>query len=307
MSWPFSLRARRWPSFERLASVDCNSLVGTRSTKEPPASPPSPVVTCELSTKPRWLWATVPTPSAAVCSSSRGAEIVSCALRSTCRLAKSCGPAAAFGAGVRSRSPPEAPESVFGWGARTAVEAVCSPPPPPSEPSAITATTISAAAAAKAGTQSRCSRRRGARAGLPKPPATRFPSSCENSGRGSGESARNASASCCNSRSRGSAAVAAPSARAASIRSRSVSRRVSGPLIARLPQLLHRAVQLRADVRLTRSQHARDLHVREAGLELERHEVAVLRVERRERGTDGLAPHDALGVVLGRQRVQVLR
>src|SRR3954454_17544346 len=199
---------------------------------------------------------------------------------------------------------PEPP--AFGWDSETAATSLlCSSPP--RAPSAITATTISAAAAAKAGTQSRCRRgRRDARSGLPKPPATRVPRSCSNSGRGAGESARSASASCCCSRSRGSAAVAAPSASAASIRSRSVSRRMSGPLIARLPQLLHRAMQLRAHVRLAHPEHAPDLGVREPSLELEGNEVAVLRLEYGQRRAHRLATDDTLGVVLGREGGQVL-
>ena len=74
-------------------------------------------------------------------------------------------------------------------------------------------------------------------------------------------------------------------------------------VMAGLSQLRDGAVQAGAHVRLRHPEHAGDLAVREPARELQRDQVALLAVERRERGADGLAPQRQLRVVLRRRRV----
>src|SRR4051812_30245124 len=249
----------------------------------------------------------------AVCwNLSCAAAIVSSTERTTWRLERVCcwpgAPEAAGGA--PDEYEPEsalsggAPAVSFGAACSAATEVLLPPSSlPPSDERPTTTATISSDAAASAGIQKlgSASRPRFER-GFGKPAATRRSSSAAKAGAGSGESARSARASSCSSRSRGSSALARPSASASSMRARSVS----GPVIASPPQLLHGAVQLRADVRLAHPEHPADLGIRKSCLELQRNEVAVARVERRERGAHGLAPHDALRVVLRSERIQVL-
>ncbi len=69
--------------------------------------------------------------------------------------------------------------------------------------------------------------------------------------------------------------------------------------MAGLPQLGHRAVQERAGVRLADADQLRDLGVGEAGVELQRDQLALARVERLQRGADGRAGKRGVGRVVG--------
>src|SRR3954468_6601256 len=118
---------------------------GTRRVKLPP-EPWSPVSTCEVSTKPPWLSAIVPTPSAACCSVWCAVEIVSSTERATWReLAPAAADGVAGGAGKRS---------VLGARSNTAEEVADEEREPPvNDEIATTATAISTVAAASAGIQ----------------------------------------------------------------------------------------------------------------------------------------------------------
>src|SRR5687767_7033426 len=76
--------------------------------------------------------------------------------------------------------------------------------------------------------------------------------------------------------------------------------------MAGLSQLRDGAVQARSHVRLRHAEHAGDLAVRESARELERDQVALLAVERRERRPDRLPAERQLRVVLRRTRARVL-
>src|SRR5687768_10866444 len=81
---------------------------------------------------------------------------------------------------------------------------------------------------------------------------------------------------------------------------------VSWSLMAGLSQLRDGSVQAGAGVRLGHAEHACDLGVRESARELERDQVALLPVQRRERRPYALAPQRKLGLILGRRRDGVL-
>src|SRR5919112_6629357 len=73
----------------------------------------------------------------------------------------------------------------------------------------------------------------------------------------------------------------------------------SWSLMAGLSELRDGSVQAGAGIRLGHSEHACDLGVRETAGELERDQVALLSIQRRERRAYGLAPQRELGLVLG--------
>ena len=137
------------------------------------------------------------------------------------------------------------------------------------------------------------------------PPSTRSRSSSANSGSGRGASALSASARSCSAPTSGRGSRGAPS-RASSIARRSRSRVLSGEFIAGLPQLRDGSVQTGAHVGLGGAEHARDLGVREAAGELERHEVAVAGVEGGERGADDVALERELGLLVRTRQGAVL-
>src|SRR3954453_15065333 len=274
MSSAFCVRERTSASPDRSLSVSWSEAEGTRSSNSPPVAPPLPVVTVEWRTKP-WRRSTTDTIWFATSSSfAPGAARGRAAERST-RRTRVSGVAGA----VWAVTPLEgaARDSAEAFGAATAGAPpvlVLSPQPPESE-TPITTATITAVPAAMAGSGELGSRSFDFRGN---PAANRSSMRCSNAALGRGVSARSAISSSC-----------------------------SSVVIAGLSQFLECTVKAGAGVRLGDVQHLPDLRVAEPAGELERDDLPLPPVERRERGADRLALQGELRVLRGRGGGDVLQ